>query len=128
MPQKIATACSAGWDDSRETLRGTVGRRASRSNACAVALRMESEGKGNLFEALKGFLMVGTTFLTNESPMLSWMMHGQTRMLMSLRSLSGQEWVNRRSLTIGSGKWIASLPPADSAPVDRGPADAATWS
>ena len=48
-------ACGAGWDDSRETLRGAVGRRAGRSNACAVALRNGIGGQGEPFRSAQRF-------------------------------------------------------------------------
>src|SRR3984957_4316699 len=44
-------------------------------------------------------------FLVGRRISLSWMMHGQTWVYMSLPSFPGQVSVNRRSLTIGSGKW-----------------------
>src|SRR5277367_1568824 len=48
-------------------------------------------------------------FLVEKRILLFWIVHGQTRISMSLQSLPGPVSGSPRSLTIGSGKWLLTI-------------------
>ena len=48
-------------------------------------------------------------FLVERRILLSWMLHGQTRMSTSLQSLPGLGSESPRSLTIGSDGWLLTI-------------------
>src|ERR1700738_4276240 len=48
-------------------------------------------------------------FLVERRILLSWMLHGQTRMSTSLQSLPGLASESPRSLTIGSDGWLLTI-------------------